>query len=154
MEIMRTYRKWTEDEIELLRNNINKLSSYEIALALHRTEYSVTGMKKILGLNISHEFFQSLCPGRKGSDSPRWRGGQLETTRRYIAGHLEGKRAKDTVYYYVANGGLKRLSCKVCGTTIGVQAHHDDYNKPLDVIWLCRKHHRNLHRAIGGRKCK
>lgn len=26
-----------------------------------------------------------------------------------------------------------------------VQCHHKDYSKPLDVIWLCLKHHRELH---------
>jgi hypothetical protein len=43
------------------------------------------------------------------------------------------------------SGKLKRGPCEVCGV-IDVQAHHDDYNKPLDIRWLCFVHHRELHR--------
>ena len=33
--------------------------------------------------------------------------------------------------------------CRVCGGK--GEAHHEDYSKPLDVMWLCRKHHMELH---------
>jgi hypothetical protein len=29
-----------------------------------------------------------------------------------------------------------------------VDAHHDDYARPLDVRWLCRPHHRLTHAAV------
>lgn len=37
-------------------------------------------------------------------------------------------------------GKLFRLPCSICGN-IKAQAHHEDYSKPLDVIWFCSKHH-------------
>jgi len=44
----------------------------------------------------------------------------------------------------VRDGRVKRLPCEFCGDE-KVHAHHDDYSKPLDVIWLCPKCHRRLH---------
>lgn len=39
---------------------------------------------------------------------------------------------------------LVRKPCEVCGEK--AEAHHDDYAKPLDVRWLCFKHHREWHK--------
>ena len=38
--------------------------------------------------------------------------------------------------------------CEVCGIEKNIHAHHDDYDKPLEVRWLCALHHRELHREI------
>lgn len=38
------------------------------------------------------------------------------------------------------NGRLKKKNCKICRES-NTQAHHEDYTKPLNVIWLCRTHH-------------
>lgn len=46
-------------------------------------------------------------------------------------------------------GVLEKQPCAVCGA-LKVDAHHEDYDKPYDVVWLCRKHHRSLHLAEGG----
>ncbi len=51
-------------------------------------------------------------------------------------------RAK--VYRAIKTGKMKRGVCESCGIS-NTQAHHDDYNKPLDVRWLCREHHENVH---------
>jgi hypothetical protein len=41
-------------------------------------------------------------------------------------------------------GVLKRKPCEVCGAE-EVEAHHDNYEKALDIRWLCRQHHREYH---------
>ena len=40
----------------------------------------------------------------------------------------------------VAKGDMARLACQVCGNFLA-EMHHEDYSKPLDVVWLCKKHH-------------
>lgn len=58
-------------------------------------------------------------------------------------------KARNSVNNAVRDGRLKRQPCSVCGAKLRIHAHHDDYSKPLDVIWLCAKHHAELHRNLG-----
>lgn len=46
----------------------------------------------------------------------------------------------------IRTGRLIRQPCEVCGES-RVEAHHDDYTKPLDVRWLCVAHHVEWHRS-------
>ncbi|EYD75853.1 hypothetical protein Rumeso_02635 [Rubellimicrobium mesophilum DSM 19309] len=46
-------------------------------------------------------------------------------------------------------GLIQPQPCSVCGEA-KAEAHHDDYSRPLDVTWLCRRHHKQLHARRGG----
>lgn len=48
----------------------------------------------------------------------------------------------------VRDGKLIPQVCEVCGNINSV-AHHDDYDKPLDVRWLCQAHHVQWHKEHG-----
>lgn len=51
-------------------------------------------------------------------------------------------RANGLVQRAIKAGTLIRpLSCDECGKACEPDAHHEDYLKPLDVRWLCHKHH-------------
>lgn len=39
---------------------------------------------------------------------------------------------------------LTKRPCEICND-LETQAHHDDYNFPLRVRWLCIKHHHEIH---------
>lgn len=43
------------------------------------------------------------------------------------------------------SGKVKKLPCRDCNE-LNVEAHHPDYSKPMEVIWLCKKHHGEIHR--------
>ena len=64
--------------------------------------------------------------------------------RRHKRDSKEKIKARDAVKYALRTGKLKKEPCH-CGET-KVQAHHEDYSKPLKVEWLCIKHHKKLHR--------
>ena len=42
-------------------------------------------------------------------------------------------------------GAIKPMPCEICGKEKS-EAHHDDYNKPYKVRWLCSRHHKDWHR--------
>lgn len=56
----------------------------------------------------------------------------------------EKHKAQQKLRYAVLKGKIKRKPCIVCGEPKS-HGHHPDYLKPLDVVWLCALHHRQVH---------
>lgn len=53
-------------------------------------------------------------------------------------------RARRKTKTMVKAGILRRGPCAVCGG-LQVIAHHENYERPGDVIWLCDTHHKEYH---------
>lgn len=64
--------------------------------------------------------------------------------KQYKAKNLDRLRAKWKVANAIKAGKMKRGKCGICGKE-KAEAHHYDYNKSLEVKWLCRKHHLDKH---------
>lgn len=84
---------------------------------------------------------------KKRSNDPRK---ARERVRRYLKRHPEKARAYKRVKKALERGKLvKPTGCEDCGQEVNdryeLHAHHEDYSRPLDVEWLCRKCHRQRH---------
>lgn len=61
--------------------------------------------------------------------------------------------ARVAVRTAVARGKIiKPTSCSSCLSEVprsrDLHAHHDDYDKPLEIRWLCRRCHGEYHRRV------
>lgn len=54
------------------------------------------------------------------------------------------RKANDAVNYAIRQGEIRRGMCEICGKK--AEAHHCNYGKPLDVMWLCKEHHIEWHK--------
>ena len=72
----------------------------------------------------------------------RYYGVSIGVIRRIV--HPKEYAARKKTKCAIRTGALKKQPCEVCGN-IQAECHHPDYSKPLDVIWLCRKHHMETH---------
>jgi hypothetical protein len=108
------------------------------------------------------------CKGCAKSDSNKNRGENLEKIRAYdrerakkpdrIKAAAEVTRAwreEDSrralahgkVARALKSGNLLKHPCIRCGNPKSV-AHHEDYDKPLDVMWLCQPCHKQRHKEL------
>lgn len=53
-------------------------------------------------------------------------------------------KARDLLRKAVKRGTILKEPCKFCGD-VKSEGHHEDYYKPLEVTWICRKCHLELH---------
>ena|SRR3990167_5911871 len=57
------------------------------------------------------------------------------------------RRARNIAQAAIRRGKIQRKPCERCGKK-KVHAHHPDYQKPLDVVFLCDPCHKLEHQAI------
>lgn len=81
---------------------------------------------------------------KKRERDPRRRERKLEYQRRYRERNGYKVIARQRVARALKSGRLSKKPCGICGDT-KVEAHHDDYQDPLQVTWLCFRHHRERH---------
>jgi len=76
----------------------------------------------------------------KECDKNRNRSDYFKTYRQKNMGKV---RAKWMSTEALNAGKIERKPCEICGAY--AEKHHEDYDKPLEVKWLCRYHHMQHH---------
>lgn len=79
---------------------------------------------------------------KEGEDNHFYRGGETADTR---VQHITWKAIKRGILVPQPCASCSKTGTMADGRNI-VQAHHDDYNKPLDVRWLCQECHHEWHK--------
>jgi hypothetical protein len=65
----------------------------------------------------------------------------------------DNRKARVVVGNAIRDGILIRPdNCERCIQAIHTDAHHEDYSKPLDVVWLCEPCHGMRHREINAER--
>jgi len=82
----------------------------------------------------------------RGKESNRIKA-STEITRAWRAEDNRRSAAHSAVARAIRNGFLVRMSCEKCGEKKSV-AHHEDYDKHLEIIWLCQSCHKQRHKEI------
>lgn len=124
---------------------------YDNAVELYERGLSVQDCAEFYGIRRQAMYMILKRRGCKFRDNKKYgdenhffRGGYTKGQKR--AGHLVEKAIKKGII-------IPSKVCEVCGAVktfrdgrSGIQAHHDDYNKPLEVRWLCQKCHHEWHK--------
>lgn len=94
----------------------------------------------------SEHYCAKKCAESHPEPKPAFRSKWKERKRKALADptiKLRKKTRKKTKEL-IKSGRLKKGPCVVCGST-DVVPHHEDYNNPRYVIWLCEEHHSRYH---------
>jgi hypothetical protein len=153
-------KPFSKEELEYISSTREEKTAREQAVALGRSVESVKSLRKRKGLGISKERKDALCRARAlamnlpGEKNQNWKGGVSKSPIIYrrvqLQRYPERCAARKAVAEAIRTGDLSRQPCVVCGKA-QTHAHHEDYSRPLDVIFLCQKHHRELHELKKGK---
>lgn len=79
-------------------------------------------------------------------ENPKRRAEQFEQSKSWAKRYPERRKAQNFVSNAIRDGRMTKKSCEVCGRDDS-HAHHEDYSKPADVVWLCPVHHSRHHKG-------
>jgi hypothetical protein len=97
---------------------------------------------------------QKLYIARQKNENPElFKSRRAQYQRKYRAKHRNKIKAHWTVCDAIIAGKIKAPEvCSKCGSPEKLEAHHEDYSKPLEIVWLCEVCHKRRHREINAER--
>lgn len=83
----------------------------------------------------------------KYRQSERYQEKHTKSNKKYRKNNPDKYEAHNQVRDALLKGTLEKSNCIICNS-VKTEAHHEDYSKPLDVIWFCSKHHKLRHKRL------
>ena len=128
--------------------NLAKDSKYNHAVKLYEQGLSIQQVADYF--RITRQAMHQILKRRGVDFRPQQRSGQEN---HFYRGTKASDHAQNLLEQAIEDGLMERKTvCEKCGDSgtfkngrTKIQAHHTDYNKPLDVIWLCQKCHYEWH---------
>lgn len=84
--------------------------------------------------------------GRIYAAQPHVRAATYKRTEAWRKENRDKTKVHRQLHAALSAGLVKPQPCWVCGKH--AEAHHPDYSTPLDVVWLCKPHHKQAHALI------
>lgn len=149
-------KTWERKEKEFVFRNYKTISDKEMANYIDRTPRAIKTFRFRNNLLIPKEEISKRISknhiDQSGKNNPNYKGGAyINDTKTYDRNRRREDRkkeitklkdkARNKVKNALRSGRLIKKPCQVCQTTKKVEAHHEDYDRPLEIIWLCRLHH-------------
>ena len=89
--------------------------------------------------------FKNRSHANRGVNNPHWVGGRSANNYYYklrsVAKHPLKHKCREAFHSAIRAGIIKRGCCEFCGST-RTDGHHENYDEPYNVRWLCKRHHR------------
>lgn len=83
---------------------------------------------------------------RRRAEEPKRRLASALYLKWYRISNPQRYKSQTALNNAVRDGRVKKSeSCVRCGGKKNIEGHHQDYSKPLDVVWLCSVCHKDLH---------
>ena len=122
---------------------------YEAAVEMYEAGFSVEDISDYYGVSRQSMWKSLQRRGIKFRDNRKY-----GSENHFYRGTKANDKAQNILEKAIEKGIIKRKDvCECCGASYkfsdgrtGIQAHHCDYNKPLDVMWLCQKCHYEWHK--------